>query len=600
LDQGTLRVIAREEAIDRVLADLRVTIEEGTDIFTADFTAPDPLLAQFFVNELTTRYLASSVRDAQQEARRRRIFLEEQMTRTDSLLFDAQGALTQYRRQEGIFGSQNMIQAQQMGLMQLELRREELAAQARTLRSLSENLRTTEDESVGFDALISTPGMSDNLAIQALYDQLNAYQTQLDSMIAGEWGNATTHPDVERLRTLVANVQDKLRTAVGNHLAALEARIAALDELQARYSAALSSLPEAQAEESHLAQRVEGIRQLADQLRSEYQRARVEEAVEAGRIAIVDRASLPYRPVPQWKPLKVVLGLMGGLLAGTALAFLLELKGDRTIRRRSEVEALQVSALTVVPRLPAADGARFLPRRLSRSSLSTASSARFVTSVKPDSAGSEAYRMLGTTLRLAAAGGEVRTITVTSASPGDGKTTTALNLAKALASDYCRVRLIDGDRRNPRVHELFDAELSPGLTDVLVGRAQINEVIRSTSVAGLSVVTAGTPEPDRGELAGLPQLREAVRRLGADVDYVVVDSPPVLAVADAVLFAAAADGVLFVARVGSTERHLVRLAVQRLRAVEARVLGAVLNDPDDELAPDERVEVQYYGYYPGT
>jgi succinoglycan biosynthesis transport protein ExoP len=200
----------------------------------------------------------------------------------------------------------------------------------------------------------------------------------------------------------------------------------------------------------------------------------------------------------------------------------------------------------------------------------------------PDPRGrAESVRQLRTNLAFlraadaTATGGEV--VVLTSAVGGEGKTTTALDLARSIADAGERVLLVEADLRRPTLSATLGLDPGPGLSDVLAGQAELDAVVRPVEVEGLAVLPAGTVPPNPAELLGSPRMADLVARLRSTYDKVLLDTPPVLPVTDAAVCAALADGVLVVVRWGRTRRDEVREAVTMLEQVDAVVLGSVLN-----------------------
>jgi len=195
----------------------------------------------------------------------------------------------------------------------------------------------------------------------------------------------------------------------------------------------------------------------------------------------------------------------------------------------------------------------------------------------PRSAAAEAYRALRTNLQFSSLDRELKTILVTSAGDGDGKTTVAANLGVAMAESGKRVLLVDCDLRRPGLHEVFGLPVVPGLSNALLGES--GELpVSTTTVAGLSVLTAGDRPPNPAELVASARLTRLLARVREEYDYVIIDSPPAGLVADAAVLASAADGVIMVVSAGRTKRDAARRAKEQLERVGARLLGVVLNN----------------------
>ncbi|MDA1188714.1 MAG: polysaccharide biosynthesis tyrosine autokinase [Chloroflexi bacterium] len=205
---------------------------------------------------------------------------------------------------------------------------------------------------------------------------------------------------------------------------------------------------------------------------------------------------------------------------------------------------------------------------------------------------SETYKYVVLNLEFSALEkGQLNTLVVASALPSEGKTTNAVNTAIAMARSGKSVILVDSDLRKPSLHEIFGISEDKGLTNVLLGNSSIEEVLVETSVPGLSVVVSGPIPPDSTRVLRTPRMAEVVKELEDRADFVIFDSPPVLAVADSIVLASLVDGVLFVVDAHKSRRESLVRAVQNVRQVNQMVVGAVLN----RVAPKSHNE--HYHYY---
>jgi capsular exopolysaccharide synthesis family protein len=202
---------------------------------------------------------------------------------------------------------------------------------------------------------------------------------------------------------------------------------------------------------------------------------------------------------------------------------------------------------------------------------------RLVVLDDPRSFGAEAYRVLRNNLHYANPDVPLRRILVTSAGPGEGKSTTAANLALTMAQGERSVLLVEADLRRPSVHTLFRQPSSPGLSSYLVGDALLAAVLLKSAVANLSVVVSGPIPPNPAELLASRRMHEFLDTVSERFDAVILDSPPVLATSDACAIAPHVDGVLLVVDSGRTPQVALRRAKERLEAVRGRIIGAVLN-----------------------
>ncbi|HXY29927.1 MAG TPA: polysaccharide biosynthesis tyrosine autokinase [Gemmatimonadaceae bacterium] len=600
---GRLTVTSQDAGIDRVLGSLSARSRERTDVVDVTYTANDPYIAQQVANAVVQTFRWVNADRARMQSRRRRIFLEEQLKTTDEALQAASDRLIAFRADKNVLGSsKDMVSASQTNLMNLDIQRGQLAANRQVYESLLEGLKppSSDEKRRAVRALVASPGVSANPVVVGTYTQLVKYQTSRDSMAMGPAPVAPTNPDFKRLNALIDDTESSLFDAVESQITSVDAQIAALDELRKRYTQSIQTLPSTQAEEARLTEQVDAARKLADQLRDDYQRARIAEAVEAGQVEVVDLATLPYAPIGTRRRAKLLAGLIVGLLLGSGAALLLE-RLNTAIRRREEIEHyLQVPGLAVIPQIVGGNGppnrlrvGRMwvpFPSRLVNGARQKSNGHSLVTLSNLRSGGAEAFRTLRTNLIFSNAVQQLRTLVVTSPSPQEGKTTTAANLAVTFAQQGLRVVLVDCDLRRARLHTVFRAPREPGFTQLLLGQKTLEEVVQPTDVEGLWLIPAGALPPNPSELLGGAQTRATLERLKKEFDGVIIDTPPVHVAADSLILGKLSDGVLLVLRAGRTDRSSAVDARQRLGNLGARVVGAVLNDPDHKVP-------QYGGYY---
>lgn len=296
-------------------------------------------------------------------------------------------------------------------------------------------------------------------------------------------------------------------------------------------------------------------------------------AVEA---RIIDDATLPGSPIDPRPARNLVLGVVLGLLAGLGLALLLDAL-DRTVKSTAEAERLVgAPGLALVPR------ARDLAKH------------PVITTYDVLSATSEAYRTLRTSVRFIEPDQPLRSLVVTSPIGGDGKTTTAVNLAVALAQSGERVILVDADLRRPNVATMLGINGAVGLSDVIMGDAGVAASLQRYNDQ-LQVLPAGTLPPNPSELLGSQRMTRLLEELTGLADIVVFDAPPVLPVTDAVVLSAQTDGVALVLRHGTTTRATASESARRLLTVEADLVGFVLNGAPRAVADGRYVQYRRVG-----
>ncbi len=296
----------------------------------------------------------------------------------------------------------------------------------------------------------------------------------------------------------------------------------------------------------------------------------------ANTLTIVEPAELPTAPIGTSKTRTLLLVGAIGLILSAGTAYLLSYLDD-TLKTPADVKrTLGLTTLGAVPDVPAnKEGQELL--MLSGN----------------HSAASEAYRVLRTNLQFAAVDQPLRTLLVTSPAPSEGKSLTSANLAVALAQAGQRVVLVDADLHRPRLHRVFNLPNAAGLTSALLAEQPAADgLLQPAGDLPLRLLTSGPLPPNPTELLSSGRMRELLASLAADADIVVLDSPPVLILADAVVLSALADGVLMVVEAGRTRRQAAAKAAETLRNVKARLVGALIN-----RAPTRGADAYYYYYY---
>lgn len=329
------------------------------------------------------------------------------------------------------------------------------------------------------------------------------------------------------------------------------------------------------------------------------QRSKENDVVLAGtpnNIRVVDYAISPDEPVGPHRLLNVAVAFVLALAFAIGFAIFLEYI-DNTVRSISDVETmLHLPALAVIPSV-----GRRAPRLLSAVGIQQTqqhSGTRPELLINADvrSPIAEAYKQLRTSVLLSTAGRAPKSLLVTSAQPGEGKSTTAVNTAISLAQTGAKVLILDADMRRPTVHTIFRLTNVAGLSTVLsreMGEPEIHALINLHEESGLHILTSGAIPPNPAELLGSEQMRRLLQVLEPHFTHIVIDSPPIASVTDGVLIASMVDGVLLVVHGGRSSRDLVRRTKQLLHGVGAKIFGVVLNNID------LRTHDYYYqpGYY---
>lgn len=298
------------------------------------------------------------------------------------------------------------------------------------------------------------------------------------------------------------------------------------------------------------------------ELLNTHESIRVAEARALNNILVVDPAAAPTVPVSPRTKLNTALGTAVGLMLALGLVVLIEYLDD-TIKTPEDIErVLGLPSLGNIARFAASEEPRD----------------NVVTAHNPRSLASEAYRMLRTNVQYSTIDDPQRVLLVTSPGSSEGKTTTAANLAVAMAQHEHRVILVDADLRKPSLHDLFELHNSPGFGDMILnGKLTVKKVLQSTDVPGLEILACGNLPPNPAELLDSRRAQSVLDLLAPRADVVILDTAPALAVADAAILAAKSTGVILVVEQGRTRAADVRRAKEAFDQVGAKLLGVVLN-----------------------
>ncbi|WP_081809416.1 polysaccharide biosynthesis tyrosine autokinase [Mycobacterium sp. URHB0044] len=295
------------------------------------------------------------------------------------------------------------------------------------------------------------------------------------------------------------------------------------------------------------------------------------------RVVVEERASIPDHPVVPKTARNISIGLALGLALGVCLAVVRDLM-DNTVKDRETIE--EITGVGLVGSIPLDKDRRKEPA---------------ISFVSDDSAIAESFRKLRTNLQFLAVDDPPRVIVVASSMQSEGKSTTAINIALALAEAEHDVVLVDGDLRRPSLDKYLHLVGTVGFSTVLADRASLDEALQETRFPRLRVLTSGAVPPNPSELLGSLAAKKVLNELRGRFDFVVIDSSPLLAVTDAAILAAGADGVLIIARSGQTKREQLTHAVGNIEDVGARLLGAVFTMTPMRGDSSYNYSYSYYG-----
>jgi len=346
---------------------------------------------------------------------------------------------------------------------------------------------------------------------------------------------------------------------------------------------ALKSLNSKGLEHAVLKREVESTERIYNMLAAREKETGVLSGMRANNIRLVDRAKVPNRPYSPNRPRALALGLLLGLVGGLGLAFFLEYLDDSVSDPDQLEKYVHVPFLGPVPILePKETGPR----------------ARDLIALKePKSVYAEAYRAVRTSILFSSPDNPPRVFAVTSAGQQEGKSLTAINLAITMAGSDKKVLLIDADMRKPRLHKVFDIGNKFGLSNLIGGSPDVSLALSRTKVPTLMVMPSGPVPPNPSELLGSVRMHKFLVQLSAKFDVIILDTAPLIAVTDATVLATQVDGVILVIKSGATRRKILQRAVKQLEDVQAKIIGAVLNQVN--VRNSSYYNASYYAHYYG-
>lgn len=380
------------------------------------------------------------------------------------------------------------------------------------------------------------------------------------------------HPEYRQAKARVDALESTLRTEVRRLVEGQEARLGVLTEEETSLQAEIAAVKEQMLDQQLKAARYDSLKSELERAEGFYDRLsqRLEEVslsaqTQLNNVQILDRAQVPEAPYRPNIPMALAVASMVGGVGGVALALLREYVDD-TITSQLDVSAhLKVPFLGLVPSLPEGLDSH---------------EADLFTHYHPRSSVAEAVRGLRAMLEMNPNGPAPRRLLVTSSVAREGKTSTSLRLGISFAQMGRKVVLIDADLRRPRVHKVFSADNSVGLSSYLVGAAEVADLANPTEVPNLYTVYSGPSSDHPAELMASNRMEELLTALEERFDVVILDTPPSVALSDAVTLSRRVDGILLVVKENSVSRLVVKQTIDLMQQVEANILGVVLNNVD--------------------
>ncbi|MBK8252453.1 MAG: polysaccharide biosynthesis tyrosine autokinase [Polyangiaceae bacterium] len=592
--------ITEEQAAEILRSRLKVEPVKGSRLALLRLQDANPERAQRVLSSVVDTYVAQNIQIALDATVNANDWLKEQMAKLKIDLEKSEMDLHEYKKNNNLLSAafddrSNMLREQMGQLNQL----------LTSVRAKSKEVQARRDQlaKVKVDDPSQMPAseLLGNILLSQFRSQYIEAKRAREALIGAGKG-----PNYDEVKAADARMEESRRAVlleVKNIQGALDRELAAVRQQESGLAGLLEqSKKEAlelnllEIEHNRLRRSKENTEKLYSLLLERTKESDLARMLNVNNVRVLDRPRVPRVPVRPNVVLNIGAGILIGLLLGIATAMGRAML-DRTIKTPGDVEqVLGVSFLGLIPELePSKEAALQKARRRGRP---ISPGRELIVHEMPTSGIAEASRSIRTNILFTAPDKPYKVMLVTSAAMGEGKTTVACCIAIAMAQTGKRVILVDCDLRRPRLHRIFQRPSDVGLTTALVDEAH-EDHIEQSEVPNLSIYVAGPHPPNPAELLQSERFRTVLKRLTGKFDYVILDSPPVLAVTDAAVLSTLVDGVVMVTRAFQTRKELAQHALRRLTDVGAHVAGVVLNAVN--LTKDEyKYSYQYYrrgGYY---
>jgi tyrosine-protein kinase Etk/Wzc len=614
--------ITFDDRVTKLRKSTDVNLTKDTDVLKVSVSAHTPFEAAFLTNTLAEAYYHYCLQSSRGAVSDIRQFLEQQLETVKRQLSTSEESERNYKQSQGVSAldteAEHLVRQSADFHALYNTTQTDLNAQIRRQEYLRKQLAEAKGNLVEDVTNATSP------LITAMQNEIADKQTRIASLLAssGPGTDVTVQAlerevdtikgklieEVRKIASGGAGAMDPLKTSqqlfdqllsTEVEVKALTAKAEALKEVMQNMDLDLERLPQQTLVLARLTRDRELNEKLYLMLNEKYEESRISEAGKSAGVQIVDAAKPPQDPVRPKKRLNILLGIVFGLGLGVGIAFVLEFLDD-TVKTGDDIERFGLTLLGTIPlvhtdqiiRRLKKQGKRFTDADLHRVE------SKVITRFSPKSPVSEAYRSLRTNIQFADIDRPKRVILMTSTTSKEGKSTTAVNLAVTLAQTGSKVIIVDSDLRRPSIHNFFQMDKTYGLTNVLIGSLSIDEVTKPTEVDNMFVITAGDIPPNPAELVASERMRLFIEEISRLYDYVILDSPPVIAVTDAAILATRVDGVIMVVSSGTVSKKELMRAIGLIKNVRSSVLGIVLNGLDiKKIYGSYYYYFHYYQYY---
>jgi polysaccharide biosynthesis transport protein len=597
----------REEEIKSLTGQLLGMVEvapvKGTNLCEIIFTTADPKLSMTLANAWAEEYVEYSLASQYQYTQKAEELLGEQIKTLQGEIADKEKSLQNYSLEKQVV---KLDQDRSMSSKTLEDLNGALSVA--TQERISREVHFKDLQSANKDALpeVTTSGIiqqlkTEHLTLERQYtEKSKTYKPDYPEMLRLK---SQMDQLEKRLGAETTEIYKKTLAAAGSQYQEASGKEQALQNQMQSFKRESAEMYRKEFSYERLVSEIDGKKQLLEALLKRQNETDVSAQLtekKATTIRIVDRAEMPSGIFKPNIKRNLMYSVVLGLVIAIGMSFLLEYF-DRTIKSSDDVEKYaQMPFLGIIPRYvfpedEASNGTK-KPAVIKHSeSADHHLSADLMSLNDPNSMVTEAFRTVRTSLLLSFPEAPPHDILITSSRPGEGKTFTACNLAISLAQMQKRVALVDADMRNPRIHHIWNVPNEVGLSGFLTSDAPLEDVLMPTNVKGLSLIPSGRKTPRPAELLSSTRMENLIEGLRQNFDHVILDTPPLMPVADSFILAAKCSCVVMVIRGGETPREVVQMARQKLEKSDAVLAGVVLNSID---LNDPYYYYSYFSDYP--
>jgi len=573
-----IKKISLPTALNQLMNNTSVTPIKNTNVVKISTKDSSKQMAADMANSIVEFYREHDVKARSQQASQVIQFIEQQLNPVQRKVDESLSALAEYKSKTNVTDLREGTRSLIGNVADLEKEKVELVVKQYQVNSLYNEIQKNAS-SVSPSAL----SFLGDAVVQDIISNISILESKRKSLYADY---TEKHPQVVALTAEINELKNKASSSIMSILKSLNTNIGNLSAEIERFKNQLKKLPEKEKNLADLVRNVEVNSELHKFLMEKQNEANIMYASTLSQTQIVDKAISPSKPIKPQTRLNIILAIILGLFGGVGLAFFMDYL-DNSIKSHHDVEKrLGLPVFGSIPYVPANKAEFFSTRdlvHLNPRGLITLESKKSVTA--------ESFRSLRTNLQFAVTEKKGKVFHITSPEAAEGKTTITANLGIILALMGSKTLIIDLDLRKPKIHHIFGINKEPGITNLLTKKATFAEIIRPADIEHLYLIPAGIIPPNPSELLSQQNLSGLLNELRGQFDYILLDSPPVLAVTDAQLLGRLADTTFIVMELGETKLPAAEYAIKQLRNVDINVAGAIIN----KVKPS--TGYGYYNYY---